>query len=77
MVLRQGLELAAAGLVLGLAGALLLARLIGSLLFRVSPYDRTTFAATGAVFAAAVAMACWLPARRAALVDPVVAIRQE
>jgi putative ABC transport system permease protein len=69
--------LTGAGLLLGLVGALGLSRLIGGLLFQVSPTDPPTLA-TGTVLLAAVALlAAVLPARRAARVDPAVALRAE
>jgi ABC-type antimicrobial peptide transport system permease subunit len=65
------------GAVLGLGGALLLSRLISSLLFGVSPTDPLTFAAVVVVLGAVAAPACLIPARRAAKVDPIVALRAE
>jgi len=77
MVLRQGLLLAAAGVAVGLAGALGLSRFIGSLLYGVERTDLLTFAAVPVVLLAVSTIACWLPARRAARVDPIVALRSE
>ncbi|HYL05795.1 MAG TPA: FtsX-like permease family protein, partial [Thermoanaerobaculia bacterium] len=77
MVLRQGLSLAASGLVLGLALAVVLRRVLASLLFGVSPTDPLTLAAVAAVLALVAAAACYLPARRAAAVAPAVALRHE
>lgn len=77
MVLRQGLAPVAVGLTIGSAGMLLLSRAMASLLFGVRPYDPTTFgAAAGMVLCVALA-ASYLPARRAAKVDPMVALRWE
>ena len=77
MVLRQGMELTGAGIVLGLAGALALTRVMASLLFGVSPTDMTTFSAGALVLAATAVAATLIPARRATRVDPVVALRDE
>jgi ABC-type antimicrobial peptide transport system permease subunit len=77
MVLTQGLRVVALGLIIGLAGSLLLARLIRSLLFGVTPTDPLVLAATVLVLAACGAVACLLPARRATRIDPVVALVAE
>jgi len=77
MVLLQGARLAVYGIAAGLVGAFILTRLISSLLFEVSAFDLTTFAAGVIVLAALVLLACWLPARRATRIDPLVALRYE
>jgi putative ABC transport system permease protein len=77
MVVAQGVILTSLGLVLGLAGALGITRLASSLLFEVSPTDPLTFALISIVLAAVALFACYLPARRAVKVDPVVALRCE
>jgi putative ABC transport system permease protein len=77
LVLRQGMAMAMAGVVIGLLGALALARFLGSLLFEIKPSDPVTFAIVPLVLAATALLACWLPARRAARVDPMVALRSE
>ena len=77
MVVRQGLELTAAGIVVGLIGAAMLTRVMESLLFGVGTRDAATFSVVPAVLAAIALLATYLPARRATLVDPVVALRQE
>jgi predicted permease len=71
LVLRQGLALAVAGVAVGLAGAVALTRLMSALLFEVQPLDPATFAAAGVGAALLALAASWLPARRAARVDPV------
>ncbi len=77
LVVRQGLGLSALGLVLGLAAAAALARLLAALLFETTPYDPLVFAgAAGAVLTAA-ALACLVPSRRAARADPAEVLRAE
>ncbi len=77
MVLGQGLALALIGIALGFAGALGLTRLLRGLLFEIEPTDPVTFAAVAAVLAVAAIAACYIPARRAALTDPIVALRTD
>jgi predicted permease len=75
MVLRQGLQLALIGLAIGLAGALVLTRLLTTMLFGIQPTDGITFVAVSMVLMAVAALACLVPARRAASVDPMIALR--
>jgi len=77
LVVRQGLALVFAGIAFGLAGAFTLTRVIASLLFRVSATDPVTFLSLPLLLAAVALLACYLPARRATKVDPLVAIRRE
>jgi putative ABC transport system permease protein len=77
MVVRQGMTVAVAGIALGLAGALAMTRVMERLLYGVSPSDVVTLAGVTAVLALATLAANWLPARRAARVDPLVALRAE
>jgi predicted permease len=77
MVLRQGLSVAAAGVALGLAGAFGLTRVMGSLLYEVSATDPATFVLAPVVLLAVSGLATWLPARRAARVDPIESLREE
>ena len=77
LVLRNGLMLASIGLIVGLGAALYLTRLVASLLFGVSPNDSVTFIAVAAVTLLVALMACYLPARRATRVDPLIALRNE
>ena len=77
MVLRHGIELTAAGIVLGLAGAGLLTRVMSTLLFGVSSTDMVTFSAVPLVLLATAALASYIPAYRATRVDPVTALREE
>jgi predicted permease len=75
MVLRQGMRPVAAGLALGLAGAIVVTRLWASLLYEVSPTDPPTYFVVAFVLAVVAALACFVPARRATAVDPMVALR--
>lgn len=77
MVLRQGMGLVLAGLVLGLAGAFALTHAMASFLFGVTPTDPATFVIVAAVLLVAAFVACSIPARRAAQVDPLHALRAE
>jgi putative ABC transport system permease protein len=77
LVLRQGMAPVLAGLAAGLALALSLGRLGSSLLFEVPPHDLATLAAAAAVLTSAALLACALPARRAARIDPAQALRDE
>ncbi len=76
-VLADGLRPVAAGIVLGLAGAAALARLLSSVLFHVTPRDPAAFAWAVVMLAFTAAAACLGPARRAALLDPQIALREE
>ena len=76
MVVRNGMALTLVGLVLGIAGALGLTQLLGTLLFGVSPRDPVTLAGSAAILAAVALLACYVPARRAARMDPLVALRE-
>jgi putative ABC transport system permease protein len=77
LVLGQGLRLILAGLVLGLLTALVVTRWLMSLLFGVSATDPLTFVSMGMLLAAVALVACWLPARRAMKVNPIIALRHE
>ena len=77
LVLRQGMTPALAGAALGLAGAWAMTRLISGLLFEVNATDPATFAAVTLLLLAIALLACWIPARRAAKVDPMIALRCE
>jgi len=77
MVLGQGLRLALFGLLIGLAGSLAVARLIAGLLFGITPADPGTLVATSLLILGVALLACYIPARRAARVDPMVALRYE
>jgi ABC-type antimicrobial peptide transport system permease subunit len=77
LVLRQGLNLAVVGIAIGLVGALALTHFLSSLLFDLKPTDPATLIATPLLLVAVASIACWLPARRAAKVDPMEALRYE
>ena len=77
LVLRQGLALAVVGIASGLVGSLGLTRFLGSLLFELKPSDPATLNGTSLFLVMVASLACWLPARRAAMVDPMEALRYE
>jgi putative ABC transport system permease protein len=77
MVVGGAMKLALAGVILGLVGAALFARLAASLLFEVTPSDPLSYAATSALLFAVAILACCAPARRAVRVDPIVALQME
>ena len=77
MFVRHGLMLTSIGVAIGLGAAAGLTRLMASLLFGISPLDPTTYAAVPVILVMAAALASYLPARRAAAVDPVEALKAE
>jgi putative ABC transport system permease protein len=77
LILRQGVVVIVVGLVLGTAGALALTRLVGSLLYGVTTTDPLSFAAALLVLTVISLLACYLPARRALHIEPVIALRRD
>ncbi len=77
LVLKQGMTLALVGIILGVAGAAALSRVMGSLLFGVNSTDFVTFTSVAFLLAIIAFAACYIPARRAMRVDPLVALRYE
>jgi putative ABC transport system permease protein len=76
-VLAEGVRLAVIGLAIGLAGSFAATRLIATMLFGVKPTDPLTFAAVAVILTSVTMAACYIPARRATRVDPMVALRYE
>ena len=77
LVVRQGMSIAVVGMVLGLAGAFALTRFMRTLLYGVQASDPVTFAAIAATLTLVALVACFVPARRAARIDPIVSLRTE
>ncbi|HSH39128.1 MAG TPA: FtsX-like permease family protein, partial [Chthoniobacterales bacterium] len=77
MLLTQGMRLLAIGLVVGFIGALATSRVLRSMLFEVSATDPLVYVAVSLVLGLAAAVACWIPARRASRVDPIITLRAE
>ena len=77
LVVRQGMLMTGWGLAVGLGGGLIVSRLLTAFLFGVGPSDPTTIAAVAGMMAAVALTACYIPARRAAKVDPLIALRSE
>ena len=77
LVIRRGLLLTLAGIVIGVAAAVSVTRLLTSMLYGVTPTDPATLLTVLVMLTAVVALACYVPARRATRVDPIVALRDE
>jgi putative ABC transport system permease protein len=76
-VLRRGLRLLALGVLFGLGGALALGKIMGTLLYKTEALDPAVFGSVTALLAIIALVACWLPARRATKVNPMIALRAE
>ena len=77
MIFGDGFRLIAAGVLCGVAGSLVLSRVLRSFLFGVEPTDPATLIVVGLLFVFVALLACWVPVRRAAKVDPLEALRYE
>ncbi len=77
LFIKEGFRLAVAGIVIGIAGALVLSRFLGSLLYGVKSTDPVTFAGVSLLLSVVAILACYIPARRASRVDPIVTLRYE
>jgi ABC-type antimicrobial peptide transport system permease subunit len=77
LVLKEGLGLTAAGLAIGFLIAVGIGRIVGSMLYEVNPFDPLVFVAAPVLLALAALAACYLPARRATRIEPIVALRTE
>jgi putative ABC transport system permease protein len=77
LVIGGGMKLAIAGVIVGIAAALGLARFVSTMLFNVTPFDPASYTITALVLLGVSVLACYIPARRAMAVDPLVALRQE
>jgi len=77
LVIGQGMRLSGAGIGIGIVAAFALTRVMRSMLVGVAPTDPVTFGAVALLFGAIAVTACWLPARRAAGLDPITALRDE
>ena len=77
LVMKEGAKFASAGIALGLAGAFFVARLLSSQLYGVSPMDAVTYVAVAVIVAIVTLAACYIPARRAMAIDPIIAIRYD
>lgn len=77
MVLHQGLGVIGIGLAVGLAAALGVTRVFANMFIGIKPTDPVTYASVGILLVGVALLACWIPARRATRVDPLVALRYE
>src|SRR5262249_38265554 len=77
LIVSRGMKLALIGVVIGLAGAFAVTRMVSGLLFGVGATDPLTFMGVAILLVAVAFLACWIPARRATKVDPLIALRSE
>jgi putative ABC transport system permease protein len=77
LVMKEGAKFAASGIALGIAGAFVVARLLSSQLYGISPMDAVTYITVSIVVAIVTLAACYIPARRAMAIDPIIALRYD
>ncbi len=77
LVIRQGMVVVLSGMIIGIVGAFFLSKLLAFFLYGVNPHDAATFGSVFVLLLAVALFSCWIPARRAARVDPLVALRHE
>ena len=77
LVVGGGMKLALAGVAIGIACALAMSQLVATMLFEVTPFDPASYSTTAIILLGVAGLACYIPARRATRVDPIVALRQE